>query len=155
MSVVIPQAASRSARARKSRRLTVPLVAVAIRLAMVSSVSSSGSVPATAGSCLELGQRRLEHVDVDEGRWPEAAPLDEDVRLRSTSLGCSTSPSGPNIATPDSPSWTSLSAISRLSTDRNSMPLNWIMSISIRPVVSRSSRLSIITSGSWWWKNAP
>ena len=85
-------------------------------------------------------------------KLPRSTRMD---RLRSTSLGCSTSPSGPNIATPDSPSWTSLSAISRLSTDRNSIPLNWIMSISIRPVVSRSSRLSITTSGSWWWKNAP
>ena len=75
--------------------------------------------------------------------------------LRSTSLGCSTSRSGPNIATPLSPSCTSLSAISRLSTPRNSMPLNWIMSISMRPVVSRSSRLSMSLSGSWCWKNAP
>ena len=75
--------------------------------------------------------------------------------FRSTSLGCSTSRSGPNMATPLSPTWTSLTAISLLSTPRNSMPRNWIMSISMRPVVSRSSRLSISFSGSWWWKNAP
>ena len=37
--------------------------------------------------------------------------------LRSTSLGCSTSRSGPNIAAPLRPTCTSLSAISRLSTD--------------------------------------
>ena len=74
--------------------------------------------------------------------------------LRSTSLGCSTWRSGANIAAPLSPSWTSLSAISRLSTDRNSMPCISIMSISMRPVVSGSSRLSTICSGSWCWKNA-
>ena len=29
------------------------------------------------------------------------------------------------------------------------------MSISMRPTVSWSSRVSISRSGSWWWKNAP
>ena len=75
--------------------------------------------------------------------------------LRSASLGCSTSRSGPNIATPLSPTCTSFSAMSRLSTFRNSMPRNWIMSISMRPVVRRSSRLSMSLSGSWCWKKAP
>ena len=49
----------------------------------------------------------------------------------------------------------SFNAISRLSTARNSMPLNSIMSISMRSVVSRSSRLSMSSSGSWCSKKAP
>ena len=52
------------------------------------------------------------------------------------------------MATPLSPSCTSSSAMKRLSTRRNSMPRNSIMSISIRPMVSRSSRLC--TSDFWF-----
>ncbi len=68
--------------------------------------------------------------------------------LRRTSLGCSTSLSGPNMATPLNPSCTSCSATSRLSTLRNSIPRKRIMSISIRSVLKRSSRLSTNLSGS-------
>ena len=122
---------------------------------MVISVSARIGLPATAGSSSNLA---LAVASMSRFTWVGGRKLPRSTRiafLRSTSLGCSTSRSGPNIATPLSPSWTSLSAISRLSTPRNSMPRNWIMSISIRPTVSRSSRLSISRSGSWCSKNAP
>src|SRR5437764_12165102 len=48
--------------------------------------------------------------------------------------GCSTSRFGPNMAAPLSPNCTSLSAMMRLSTLRNSIPLNSSMSISRRRV---------------------
>ena len=119
------------------------------------SVSISTGLPATAGSWanLALAVSSMSRFTCVGGR-----KLPRSTRIaffRSTSLGCSTSRSGPNIATPLSPSCTSLSAISRLSTPRNSMPRNSIMSISTRPVVRRSRRLSISRSGSWCWKNAP
>ena len=122
---------------------------------MVISVSCRIGLPATAGSCsnLALAVSSMSRFTCVGGRkLPRSTRI---AFLRSTSLGCSTSRSGPNMATPLSPTWTSLSAISRLSTPRNSMPRNWIMSISIRPTVSPSSRLSISRSGSWFSKNAP
>ena len=122
---------------------------------MVISVSCRIGLPSTAGSCANFS---LAVASMSRFTWVGGRKLPRSTRtacLRSTSLGCSTSRSGPNMATPLSPSWTSLSAISRLSTPRNSMPRNWIMSISMRPTVSWSSRLSISRSGSWWWKNAP
>ena len=45
------------------------------------SVSASTGLPATAGSCCELGLGRLEHVEVHVRRRPEAAALDQDRLL--------------------------------------------------------------------------
>src|SRR5580704_13553531 len=149
----MPHAASSSARARKSRRSTWP--PPASRFRMVISVRASIGLPATAGSDSNLARAvsSMSRLTCVGGRkLPRSTST---AFLRSTSLGCSTSRSGPNIATPLSPTCTSLSAISRLSTPRNSMPRNWIMSISMRPVDRRSSRLSISRSGSCCWKNAP
>ena len=115
---------------------------------MVISVSCRIGLPATAGSCSNLAwavSSMSRFTCVGGRKLPRST---RTAFLRSTSLGCSTSRSGPNMATPLRPTWTSLSAISRLSTPRNSMPRNWIMSISMRPMVSPSSRLSISRSGS-------
>ena len=48
---------------------------------MVISVSVSTGLPATAGSASNLARRRLEHVEVDVRRRPEAAALDQDRLL--------------------------------------------------------------------------
>ena len=122
---------------------------------MVSSVSTSTSRPSTAGSASNFCRA---HSSMSMLTTVGGRKLPRSTRiafLRSTSLGCSTCRSAPNIATPDSPSCTSFSASTRLSTERNSMPDIWIMSISMRPVVNRSSSVSSRTSGSWWWKKAP
>src|SRR6266699_3299675 len=141
MSTVMPQAASSSARARKSRRSTS--VPPARRLRMVSSISGKIGLSATAGSSLNFASA---HSSISRLTCVGGRKLPRSTRtalLCSTSDGCSTSRFAPNMAAPLNPSCTSFSAMMRLSTLRNSIPLSSNRSISTRPVVSLSSSDSI------------
>ena len=116
---------------------------------MVNSMSGSTSAPATAGSA-RISPSRIQHVHVHVRERAEAAALDEHRLLVEHLAGLEHLPSGPNIAAPLTGRVARASAPSAGCPPlRNSIPLNSIMSISIRPVVSLSSRLSTSFSGSW------
>ena len=141
----MPQAASSSARARKSRRSTS--VPPASRLRMVSSIRGRIGLSAHPGSSLNFASA---HFSMSRLTYVVGRKLPRSTRtalLCSTSDGWSTSRFGPNMAAPLSPNCTSFSAMTRLSTLRNSIPLSSSRSISTRPVVSLSSSDSINSSG--------
>ena len=145
-----------SARARKSSRSTSP--PCSRRLRMVSSISSSVSPPAASVPCRSRVKFSRAQRSMSMLTWQTGRKLPRSTStffLYSTSDGCSTTPLGSNIAAPDSPICTSFMLIRRLSTWRNSMPENSIMSIAMRWVVRPSSSDSISASGSWNRKKAP
>ena len=97
----MPQAASRSARARKSRRSTSE--PPARRLRMVSSARGRTDCPATAGSASNLANAVSSMSMLTKVVGRKLPRSTRTAFLRSASLGCSTARSGPNMATPLSP----------------------------------------------------
>ena len=114
---------------------------------MVISVSASTVLPATAGSAANLASAHSSMSTLTTRRRAEAAALDQNrlmaqrlARLQHFAIRTEHRHAAQSELD-------EFSAMRRLSTLRNSIPRNWIMSISIRPVLKRSRRLSTSVLG--------